>query len=958
MKIIIISCIIILFSEAVLSLQDQPSSEKYKRDAVVKMNYGRYGEAIDLLNKYISGNPQNPEGYTLRASCHEARGQYEYAVYDLRSALKLKKNDSMLDKSLIRVTEVWYTQLYNKIEGHKREIALLPDVAGNYLEIGKCYKHLGNWTAAEEWYDRYLKLEEPSPDEVIRYTEILAKNNHISKGEIILKKFVEKYPEDHRLWSRYGYFTFWLGKNKISISAFTEALIFRPYFKEAIDGLNLAKGKGSIYTVNDTSYRFNKSTGKFQKPSTREYPIDRYYRLLRKNHSNDSIRILLTLELLNANRLEEAKQQFEILQKNHIADNITLTSLNKNLNDKWKQLIENKIRIAKEKLNSNPSDRKAVKELGDLYVLLSHADSVISVYTTYLNLNPKDEDIRFDFAKKLSWFKKFDEAKGHLEFLLQSNPAKKEYQLLRAQIAVWTITDLDYAKSLLGKVLEKEPNNIEVLTSLAELNYQTQNFELSEDYIKRIERIDTQNINLSELKNNLVTQRKRYEEMQLDSLLNEARNLLTEKKCIKAVKLFKIYISKTSANESVYLELANALVCSNNNAEAVNIYSNLISKKYDYDLLKQRAKLYFWSGDYVNAVKEFKSLSDLNQNDAEVKLFLGDSYFSQGDYINSKKMYLELQNEAPSSLMIKNRLSWLPGDDVQDASFSSFAANFPSYTLITPEVYFFRDNLSFKYNFQGMRGEFGVTKFLSASGSFFRGDVSSDSANQKFYTVMGSVILIPTSTITASFAFGQIRYLNERKQNVSDMTFKLETKDKYSLVGRYYSSDGSQTLYSPFLIDSMIRVTDYSIEGKYYTPTNLILSGFYSFKKLSDDNKGYDLNIKLGRKFSQDFIGGYEYHYLDYILETPFYYSPNQFESHSLWADYNLVQDETVELSIGGKVGIIPKSDLLVKEFNSNLSLKLLSSLTLQVQAMFSENTREVVNYSSSSISAMIFWIF
>lgn len=958
MKIIIISCIIILFSEAVLSLQDQPSSEKYIRDAVVKMNFGRYGEAIDLLNKYISGNPQNPEGYTLRASCHEARGQYEYAVYDLRSALKLRKNDSMLNKSLIRVTEVWYIQLYNKIEGHKREIALIPDVASNYLEIGKCYKNLGNWTAAEDWYDRYLKLEEPSPDEVIRYTEILAKNNHISKGEIILKKFVEKFPEDHRLWSRYGYFTFWLGKNKISISAFTEALIFRPYFKEAIDGLNLAKGKGSIYTVNDTSYRFNKSTGKFQKSNAREYPIDKYYRLLRKNQSNDSLRILLTLELLNADRVEEAKQQFEILQKNHVVDNLTLTSLSKNLNDKWHQLIENKIRIAKERFNLNPSDRKSVKELGDYYVLQNYADSVMSVYTTYLSLNPNDEDIRLDFAKKLSWFKQFDEAKEHLEFLLKLNPTKKEYQLLRAQIAVWTNTDSDYAKSLLGKVSEKEPNNIEVLTSLAELNYQTQNFELAEEYIQRIEAIDVKNISLGVLKNNLVIQKKRYEEMQLDSLLNEARNLLTEKKCAEAVKLFKIYISKTSANEPLYLELANALVCSNNNAEAVNIYSNLISKKYDYDLIKQRAKLYFWGGDYINAVKEFKSLNTLSKDDAEVKLFLADSYFSQGDYISAKKIYLELQNEAPSSLMIKNRLSWLPGDVVQDASFSSFAANFPSYTLITPEVYFYRDDLSFKYNFQGMRSEFGVTKFLSAAGSFFRGDISSDSTKQKFYTVMGSVILIPTSTFTVSFGFGQIRYLNERKQNISDMTFKLETKDKYFLIGRYYSSDGSQVLYSPFLIDSMMRVTDYSIEGKYYTPTNLLLSGFYSFKKLSDDNKGYDLNLKLGRKFSQDFIGGYEYHYLDYIQETPVYYSPNQFESHSLWADYDLVQDETMDLTIGGKIGIIPKSDLLVKEFNSKLSLKLLVSLTLQVQAIFSENARDVVNYSSSSISAMVFWIF
>ncbi len=266
MKIVIILCIIILFSESALSLQDQSSSEKFKRDAISNMGAGRYGEAIDLLNKYISENPQVPEGYFLRGNCYEAQGQYELSVYDFRSASKLNRKNSEISKALSRVTEVWYTQLYNKIEGHKREIAVYPGRPLNYLEIGKCYKNLGNWDEAEEWYDKYLSLEEPSADEVIRFTEILAKNNHITKGEIILKSFVEKYPKDHRLWSRYGYFTLWLGKNKISISAFTEALTFRPFFKEAIDGLYLAQGKGSVYTVNDTSYRYNKLTGKFQRP--------------------------------------------------------------------------------------------------------------------------------------------------------------------------------------------------------------------------------------------------------------------------------------------------------------------------------------------------------------------------------------------------------------------------------------------------------------------------------------------------------------------------------------------------------------------------------------------------------------------------------------------------------------------------------------------------------------------
>ena len=58
---------------------------------------------------------------------------------------------------------------------------------------------------------------------------------------------------------------------------------FRPFFKEAIDGLNLAQGRGSVYTVNDTSYRYNKLTGTFQKPRGREYPIDRYFKILKQS---------------------------------------------------------------------------------------------------------------------------------------------------------------------------------------------------------------------------------------------------------------------------------------------------------------------------------------------------------------------------------------------------------------------------------------------------------------------------------------------------------------------------------------------------------------------------------------------------------------------------------------------------------------------------------------------------
>jgi tetratricopeptide (TPR) repeat protein len=114
----------------------------------------------------------------------------------------------------------------------------------NYCEIGKSNKPRGNRSLAEQWNYEFLKREEASADEIIRYSEILAKNGHIEKGEKILKIYVEKYPRDHRLWSRYGYFTLWLGKTKIAIEAFQTALEIRPFFLEAQDGLDQALGKG------------------------------------------------------------------------------------------------------------------------------------------------------------------------------------------------------------------------------------------------------------------------------------------------------------------------------------------------------------------------------------------------------------------------------------------------------------------------------------------------------------------------------------------------------------------------------------------------------------------------------------------------------------------------------------------------------------------------------------------
>ncbi|RMD51242.1 MAG: hypothetical protein D6830_00780, partial [Ignavibacteria bacterium] len=238
-KIIIFFLFLSFFGVSHLQAQDEILA--LKQEALSHMQAGRYGEAIDLLNKYISAKPRLAEGYNLRGLCYEARSQLKNAIIDLRKARKLEPDNKEVNKNLARVREKLYKILKKNIVGYKRDIKIDPSIPWNYLEIGKAYRWMEEWELAEEWYDKYLELDpNASPDEIIRYAEILTANKHIEKGVRILKKWVDKYPEDWRLWSRYGWFNIWLGRYKIAKEAFERALSFKPFFKEAQDGLDRA----------------------------------------------------------------------------------------------------------------------------------------------------------------------------------------------------------------------------------------------------------------------------------------------------------------------------------------------------------------------------------------------------------------------------------------------------------------------------------------------------------------------------------------------------------------------------------------------------------------------------------------------------------------------------------------------------------------------------------------------
>ena len=1056
-----------------LSVHPQGKNEAFKRQALILMHDGRYGEAVDLLDKYISADPRLAEGYHQRGLCFEKMIQYQNSVLDLRRAIRLDPSNTEIRKDLNRVISVWHRQLYLKIEGHKRDLAIDPNKAFTYLEIGKSYRWLEEWRNAEYWYDEYLKRDDnASPDEIIRYTEIIAKTGSIIKGEKILKKFVDRYPSDWRLWSRYGYFTMWLGKNKIAEDAFNKSLGYKPFFQEALDGLDEAKHQAYV-----TQYQGRA----FERV---EYPIDRYYRILEKNQDDDSVRFSLTRELIDKNRYEEAYQQLQYLNSKY-ADEEHFKSLWKTVTDYRDSTFNRDIATYTGILKENPTDKEAAMKLSAAYGNLFYYDSAIEILSEYLKDLPedKDNDVRFRYAQYLAYNYEWDKSLVQVNKLIGLDSTQLDYFLLRGQIGAWTVQNLDLAENDLLKVFNAQPGNLPAILSLVTVYLWKNNYPEARKYLDLAHSFAGHNPEVESAESNYQIHLSAYQESKLFEMKAEAGNLAMAGNCVEAFAKYEDYKSKrTALTKDELIEYADIASCSKHFDKAIESYDKILADGFDYKIALMRAKNYYYNQDTLKAVQELENLSRLKPEDDDALSFLADSYILTNQPEKGEEIYKNLLSKAPDSTsrndilrkmvytgenyvknknfnsaeklfslieksspdnqtsrdlslrkiyltnamvqdkklddardyinhyqntltdtalvrelnqtrvaladsyvteerygraedlyqdvihtsgdtaqirIVKQRIGWLPpsgfhkGINSIGTALSYFV---PTNMGAAPFGFYYKDNQDFQLSNFGVRADAGFVGFLSFGVLWSRARIDISNFYDEFTQIKGIATLFFSKYISLTGTLGSLKPLGEPKRRIGDLSLKYERPEETLLQFSYENNDARMILYAPNLIYQRYSIDAFRFAGYYDYRDMARLSINYNFYKIGDGNEGNDFMLRIGKRFLEKGMFGYEYYYSDYAYISPSYYSPQNFESHSLWTEWRWLLEKNLRVKLGGKIGYVPAIDFTISEIYGEAAYNPVAQLIFTGRIGYGNSSRYDSSYRYFSASIMAYW--
>jgi hypothetical protein len=228
--------------------------------------------------------------------------------------------------------------------------------------------------------------------------------------------------------------------------------------------------------------------------------------------------------------------------------------------------------------------------------------------------------------------------------------------------------------------------------------------------------------------------------------------------------------------------------------------------------------------------------------------------------------------------------------------------------------------------------------------------------DKTFTSFKGHLYFRFIDNVTIGTSFGQVNVDGFETRDESEAFINFEKKDTVALNFQYTNTDAALILYSPYLIDNRLFTTYYRIGGYLNHKTGFHFSGYFSYLTVTDGNEGNDLQLRIGRRFLPEVIAGYEYFYSNYKYDADLYYSPNNFESHSLFIDSWLEKKKNLEVKLGGKIGFVPSSDFLLLAGYLNVAYKVSERLNFEGRLNLGSTSRDNASYKYIQGQLSAYW--
>lgn len=139
-----------------------------------------------------------------------------------------------------------------------------------------------------------------------------------------------------------------------------------------------------------------------------------------------------------------------------------------------------------------PTDKETITLLGKVYIELNRYNEAIDVYLKCLAASPENAELTYELALLYSAQRKDKEAVKYFE-AAASKGLKQDLAFLQNWGSSYLEFDIKKGVEILNKVLDKKPDDPEILTQIAQAYYRIENFGTAFDYYYKIYLNDNKN---------------------------------------------------------------------------------------------------------------------------------------------------------------------------------------------------------------------------------------------------------------------------------------------------------------------------------------------------------------------------------------------------------------------------------------------------------------------------------